>query len=96
MRWDYFYPCDRIHMLMSQYKEAVKKKIGENSQYDSILQTESIWKDLLMPGLAPMSTNFFPNEKELKTINNGNEYGFSFNQRTEDEVIAQRLAYVNI
>lgn len=56
---------------------------------------ESIWKDLLIPGLAPLSTPFFPKEKNLTTLLN---YSLNPSQGKLidflEEVIAQRLANV--
>ena len=58
---------------------------------------ESIWKDLLLPGLAPLSTQFFPKEKSLCSLKN-----YSLNPSSGklsvtafvEEVLAQRLANV--
>ena len=68
---------------------------GHHNKEDN--KVEAMWKDLLIPGLAPLSTPFFPKEKSLINFKN-----YSLNPSSGklsvvafvEEVLAQRLASV--
>lgn len=99
MRWSLFYLDDDIHKMMPQYKDSIKMKIKkEDKEIEKLLEIEAIWKDLLLPGLAPLKTGFFPNDKSIQT---NTQYRLSFQPQIYskgseylEEVISQRLAYV--
>ncbi len=99
MRWNLFYLEDGIHKMMPQYKDSIKLKIkNKDKEIEKLLEIEVIWKDLLLPGLAPLKTDISPNENSIKT---NTQYRLSFQPQIYskgseylEEVISQRLACV--
>ena len=75
----------------------MKKKLKLDAHYKEEGKVEGIWKEMLMPGLAPLKTQFFPKEKTLMKLQN---YGLSpFQGQGKlflimEEALAQRLAQV--
>jgi len=75
----------------------LKKKLKLDSHSKEEGKIESIWKDLLMPGLAPLKTQFFPKEKTLTKVQSyGRNPIMGKLYLIFEEALAQRLAQVHL